>query len=71
MDQVLNAIIAKKEGAEERLLAMPGVTGVDVGHKIVGGERTEEIAIRVMVEKKKDLPEAERVPMPPTAASIA
>jgi hypothetical protein len=59
----LPEIIAVKESIEERLLKQPGVTGVDVGYKYVNGHRTDEIAIRVMVEKKKKtVPEAERVP---------
>ena len=53
---------------EEELLGRPGVTGVDVGYKDVGGEPTDEIAIRVMVEKKKkSVPEKEKVPETSTA----
>jgi len=46
-------IVQLKESAEEKLLKQPGVTGVDVGYKYVDGKRTDEIAIRVLVEKKK------------------
>ena len=52
MDKALNEIIAAKEGVEEQLMKLPGVTGVDVGYKYTGGVRTDEVAIRVMVAKK-------------------
>jgi hypothetical protein len=54
-----------KARAEERLLALPGVTGVDIGFKEVGGERTGQLAIRVMVREKKpasDVPADEQIP---------
>ena len=44
-----------KKANEDRLLALPGVVGVDVGRKIVGGEKTEIVAIRVYVEKKLEI----------------
>ena len=56
-------IIALKESVEQRYLEQPGVTAVDVGYKYVGGERTDEVAIRVHVAKKSDrVPKAQRVP---------
>jgi hypothetical protein len=59
----LPEIIKAKESVEANLLKQPGVTGVDVGYKYVGGQRTDEISIRVLVEKKKKtIPEKERVP---------
>ncbi len=42
-----------KEMSEMELLKLPGVTGVDIGPKIVNGKKTDVIAIRVYVEKKK------------------
>ena len=52
-----------KARVEDELLQRPGVTGVDVGYKYVGGKKTDEIAIRVHVEKKKKtVPEKERIP---------
>jgi hypothetical protein len=54
-----------KEARENDLLKLPGVTGVDIGPKYVGGEKTDELSIRVYVEEKKDLesvPSAERIP---------
>ncbi len=40
----------------------PGVTGIDVDFKYVDGKKTDEIAIRVFVEEKKDVPFNERIP---------
>lgn len=54
-----------KAEAERALLALPGVTGVDIGFKEVGGRKTDTWAIRVLVEKKKELetiPPEERIP---------
>jgi hypothetical protein len=59
----LDAVVRKKQDSQEALLKLPGVTGVDVGYKYVKGKRTDEIAIRVMVEKKKEnVPAEERIP---------
>ena len=43
-----------KEAHEHRLLSIPGVTGVDIGYKIVKGKKTNELAILVYVEEKKN-----------------
>lgn len=51
-----------KQAAEADLLKRPGVTGVDIGHKYVRGEKTDELAIRVYVEKKGDVAEEHKVP---------
>lgn len=55
-------IVRIKESVEGDLLKRPGVTGVDVGFKYVGGKKTNQIAIRVLVAEKKDVPPAERIP---------
>ncbi|WP_315092965.1 hypothetical protein [uncultured Cellulomonas sp.] len=56
-------LVAIKERVEAEYLARPGVTGIDVGYKVVAGVQTDEVAIRVHVEKKKDtVPKAQRVP---------
>ena len=61
--KTLVEILAAKETVVADLLKRPGVTGVDVGYKYVGGKRTDEIAIRVHVAHKRDnVPEAQRVP---------
>ncbi len=51
-----------KAAVEKNLLNRPGVTGVDIGYKEVGGRPTSTLAIRVLVEKKRDVPPAERIP---------
>lgn len=59
----VDEIIAIKQRVEEQFLNAPGVTGVDVGYKEVGGERTGQIAIRVHVAAKTDaVPDDQRVP---------
>lgn len=61
--KALPEIVSIKEKAEQELLKRPGVTGVDVGYKYVGGKPTDEVAIRVHVsKKKKNLPHAEMIP---------
>src|SRR5438132_13428515 len=63
MAEVSKEIVAAKEKAEADLLKLPGVTGVDIGYKEVGGKPTGIIAIRVLVEKKKPTPSAkEKIP---------
>ena len=59
----LNEIRAAKAKHSSRFLKRKGVTGVDVGPKIVGGEKTDEIAIRVYVAKKrKNVAAKEKIP---------
>lgn len=56
-------VLARKEEIEARYLSQPGVTAVDVGFKEVGGQLTDQLAIRVHVAAKKDrVPAAQRVP---------
>lgn len=56
-------LIAIKEQVESEYLGWPGVTGIDVGYKEVGGRQTDQIAIRVHVsEKKTEISDAQRVP---------
>jgi hypothetical protein len=56
-------LIAVKQRVEQQYLDQPGVTGIDVGYKEVGGELTDQIAVRVHVARKTDsIPLAERVP---------
>src|SRR5712692_5831152 len=58
----LSEIVAVKESVVADLLKRLGVTGVDVGYKYVGGKRTDEISVRVLVREKKDVPADERIP---------
>jgi hypothetical protein len=61
MDELENVTRAR-DAAAERLMRIPGVTGVGVGHKVVDGERTDTIAIVIYVSHKRDEPEE---PIPP------
>lgn len=59
----LDELIAIKRQVEQEYLARPGVSGIDVGFKEVGGVQTDQIAIRVHVdEKKARVPAGEKVP---------
>jgi hypothetical protein len=58
----LNEVRATKADNEGNLLNRPGVTGVAVGYKYVGGNKTDEQTIIIYVEEKKDVPENERIP---------
>lgn len=59
----VDELIAIKAQVEAEYLDRPGVTGIDVGYKEVGGQLTDVVAIRVHVERKSDdVPAAERVP---------
>jgi hypothetical protein len=63
MAEVDPALRQAKEQIERELLNYPGVTGVDIGYKEVGGQRTDQLAIRVLVKKKRaDVRPEERVP---------
>ncbi|MGW8779488.1 hypothetical protein ACWGNM_15675 [Streptomyces sp. NPDC055796] len=56
-------LVAVKQQVEERFLEQANVTGIDVGFKEVGGELTDQIAVRVhVVRKTDDVPDADRVP---------
>jgi len=55
-----------KQEVEQALLKLPGVTGVDIGEKMVGDEPTGELAIRVYVAEKKPpdaIPTGEQIPV--------
>lgn len=49
MDEALQI----KAEVEPDLINKPGVTGIDVGYRVVDGKRTEEPAIRVYVANKE------------------
>ena len=60
----IDELIAVKRRVEAEYLGRPGVTGIDVGYKEVGGQRTDQVAIRVLVERKRDrVPEGQMVPV--------
>ena len=61
----MSAIRAVKANQEDSILSLSGITGVDIGKKIVKGKVTDETSIRVYVEKKlapKDVAEGQRIP---------
>lgn len=59
----VDELIAIKRQVEQDYLERPGVTGIDVGYKEVGGVRTDQVSIRVHVRQKTtSVPEADRVP---------
>jgi hypothetical protein len=60
--KTLTEMRALKQTAEVGILGRPGVTGVDIGNKIVDGKITDELAIRVFVAKKRDVPDNEKLP---------
>lgn len=51
-----------KDTVAPDLLKRPGVNGVGIGNKRVGGEDTGELAIVVFVSEKRDVPSEEAVP---------
>jgi hypothetical protein len=58
-----NEILRVKEKVESELLKKPGVKAVGMGNKLVNNKKTNELAIRVYVERKlKDLPEDQQIP---------
>ncbi|HWV98517.1 MAG TPA: hypothetical protein VNZ64_02375 [Candidatus Acidoferrum sp.] len=62
MDEATD-IIAAKKAVVGAWLSRPGVTGMDVGFKYVGGKRTSDVAIRLFVRKKlADVAPDERFP---------
>lgn len=58
----LDEVRRVRADAERDLLKLPGVTGVDVGYKRVGGKITRTPAILVYVKKKRDVPAQEAIP---------
>jgi hypothetical protein len=58
-----NEILRVKEKVESELLKKPGVKAIGMGNKLVNNKKTNELAIRVYVERKlKDLPEDQKIP---------
>ncbi|QGQ19431.1 hypothetical protein GC089_09565 [Cellulomonas sp. JZ18] len=58
----MSAARSAKQHVAAEFMDRPGVTAVDVGPKVVGGSRTDVLAVRVFVAEKRDVPEAEAVP---------
>jgi hypothetical protein len=60
-----NALLAVHDAATAELMQIPGVVGVGIGLKEIGGELTDQICFRVYVWEKKgasEVPAEERVP---------
>lgn len=56
-------VVEIKQSVEEKIMAMNGVTGIDVGYKYKDGRRTSEISIRVHVAKKsKNVSKGDAIP---------
>ncbi|MBA3993456.1 MAG: hypothetical protein C0469_08005 [Cyanobacteria bacterium DS2.3.42] len=55
IDHVEKDVRAIKKANEERLTKFPGVTGIYTGRKTVNGQKTETLAIVVVVQEKKSL----------------
>jgi len=63
---------AAKQVHEQSLLALPNVTGVGVGYKIVNGRRTDEVCVRVYVSRKRAPEELDPGDMaPPSINGVA
>jgi hypothetical protein len=52
----LEEVVAVKARWEKKWLALPGVTGVDVGSRMLSGHPTEVLAIRIYVASKASAP---------------
>ncbi len=60
-----NALLAVHDAATAELMQLPGVVGVGIGLKEIGGELTDQICFRVYVREKKtpgEVPAEHRVP---------
>ena len=60
--KTLSGIRRVKSQVEADLLKRPGVTGVDIRHKHIGGKKTDVLAIRIYVEKKRDVSHEDEIP---------
>jgi len=58
----LEEIRCIKEEIEPQLLMLPGVTAVDIGYKYVNDKKTDVLAIRIYVKKKRDVSENDALP---------
>ena len=61
----INAVNAAKRKYAGQLKSLPHVKGVGVGTKVTAGRATDQLAVKVYVDKKvalEDLAESERIP---------
>src|SRR4030095_1212363 len=54
MNKTFHEIKPVKESVTHDIMKRDGVTGVGIGYKYTGGKKTDDLSIRVYVEKKKD-----------------
>jgi hypothetical protein len=59
---VSNEVRQIKADVEDDLLDRPGINAVDIGYKYVGGQKTDQVAIRVYVDEKRDVSTEESIP---------
>jgi hypothetical protein len=63
MVKSLEEVIEIKRRVQSELEKIPGVNGVGAGYKEVGEETTDELSIRVYVDKKREnVPDSEKIP---------
>lgn len=59
----IEELVSIKDQVTQRFLDQPGVRGIDVGFKEVGGRLTDQVAVRIHVaQKTDDIPPAQMVP---------
>jgi hypothetical protein len=58
----LEGIRRIKEAVESELLELQGVTGVDIGNKMIRGKPTHTLAIRVYVDCKRNVSAEQQIP---------
>jgi hypothetical protein len=51
-----------KRRHEDALIKIPGVTGIAVNHRVVGGKPTDEVVITVYVKQKGVSPPSDQIP---------
>lgn len=55
-------ILPVKMAVEGKLIKLPGITGVDIAHKVVGGQETDIPCILVFVAKKGEFAQENEIP---------
>ena len=69
--QEIGAVDAVKRKYRKQLASLPHVKGVGVGKKVTAGHETEQLAVKVYVDRKLDLSElAEDETVPTTLDGI-
>ncbi len=63
MTDVHSELRQVKAQVEREFLNRPGVVGVDIGYKEVHGRPTNTLAIRVLVERKRDVSPQQQIPV--------